>query len=255
MEIFRIIYLLIYNKYLSMFVYLAMAAGVLCCLLRHKRFNMTVLQTLALCGLHAIFGNIGDRATARIVQGSWGGGCWYGVPLMILVSIFILTKLQKKSYETIGDMSAAGICCIHIVSKIACLFTECCDGFLMYYDKYSQPVHFPCREFEIAAYIGILIVLLVFEKKKRASGMLWELYMIWYSVIRYIAAWLRDDIEHVPFVLWIPASRLWTVVILIVGLTILYFHFKKKFGRRPSVKELIFAIVGKLPKSETAVIN
>lgn len=234
--------------YLNIYVYLAMAAGVICCELRHKIYKMTVRQTLFLCFLHAIFGNVGDRVTARIALGYWGGGCWYGVPLMITVSIFLLTVILKKDYETIGDMSAAGICCIHIVSKIACIFQGCCTGKVVFFYR-RMPVHFPCREFEIAAYLVILFVLLHFEKNQIAKGMLWELYIIWYSVIRYISAWLRETaMDWRPFFLWIPAARVWTIAIFITGFVILFFHFKKRYGRKPSAKELLFAAIGKLPK-------
>ena len=148
------------NIYLSVYVIAAMAAGVICCLCRHKRFGMTVGQTLLLCLMHAIFGNIGDRVTARIALGVWGGACWYGVPLMILVSILILTKILKKPFGVVGDMSAAGICCIHIVSKIACIFQGCCDGFVICVTSAGTPIHFPCREFEILANLAILFGLI-----------------------------------------------------------------------------------------------
>ena len=241
--------------YLNSYVLIAMAAALLCCLLRHKRFHLTIGQTLVLFFIHAVFGNVGDRVTARIALGSWNGGCWYGVPLMILVSIFLVMKVLKKDYETVGDMSAAGICILHVLSKVACLLMGCCEGLIMYFREDGTAVRFPCREFEILANAAIFVILLVFEKKKIAKGMLWELYMIWYAVIRYIAAWLRalpKDWE--PFFLWIPAARLWTAVICVTGLVILFFHFKKRYGRKPTVKEFFCALVGKLPKQEVQEI-
>ena len=81
--------------------------------------------------------------------------------------------------------------------------------------------------------------------------MLWELYMIWYAVIRYIAAWLREiPIDWKPFFLWIPAPRLWTVVICATGIVILFFHFQKIYGRKPTIQEMLRAIIGKLPARE-----
>lgn len=237
--------------YLNSYVLIAMAVSLGCCLLRHRRFELTIWQTLILYFVHAIFGNVGDRVTARIALGTWYGGCWYGVPLMILLSIFLVMMILKKDYETVGDMSAAGICILHILSKVACIFQGCCTGIILFFTKEASPVRFPCREFEIVANTAIFIILLVFEKKKIAKGMLWELYMIWYAVIRYIAAWLREfQGDWKPFFLWIPAARLWTIVICATGLVILFFHFKKKFGRKPTAKEFICALVGKLPKQE-----
>ncbi len=228
-----------------------MAAGVICCLARHKRFGLTIGQTLLLCFTHAIFGNIGDRLTARIALGSWGGACWYGVPLMILLSIFLLTKILKKPYGVIGDMSAAGICCIHIVSKIACIFQGCCDGIVLWYSSSGKGIHFPCREFEIIINGVILIGLLRFEKKGIAKGMLWELYMIWYALNRYISAWFREiAIDWKPFFLWIPAARFWTICIIIVGFFLLSFHFIQRYGREPSFKELALASIGRLPEEK-----
>ena len=241
----------IWRYYFNPYVLIAMAISLGCCLLRRKRFGLTIWQTLILYFVHAVFGNVGDRATARIVFGSWRGGCWYGVPLMILLSIFLVMKILKKDYETVGDMSAAGICILHVLSKVACIFMGCCTGFIMFFTKEGNAVRFPCREFEILANTAIFVILLVFEKKKIAKGMLWELYMIWYAVIRYIAAWLRElPADWDPYFLWIPAARLWTIVICATGLVILFFHFKKKFGRKPTAKEFICAVVGKLPKQE-----
>lgn len=237
--------------YLSYYVIAAMAAGVICCLLRRKRYHMTVLQTLFLCFMHAIFGNIGDRVTARIALGEWGGACWYGVPLMIMISIFLLSKIMKRPFGEIGDMSAAGICSIHIVSKIACIFQGCCTGIVLWTTSAGTAIHFPCREFEIITNAVILIALLRFERKGIAKGMLWEIYTIWYAMNRYISAWLREfKPDWKPFVLWIPAARFWTIMIILVGILLLVFHFIRKYKREPSFKELIFAIFGKLPAVE-----
>ena len=214
--------------YLNSYVLIAMAAALLCCLLRRKYYDLALWQVILLYAVHAVFGNVGDRVTARIALGYWGGGCWYGVPLMILLSIWLLTKILKKDYGTIGDMSAAGICVLHILSKVACIFQGCCTGVILFFTDTGKAIHFPCREFEIIANTIVLIVLLRFEKRRIAKGMLWELYMIWYAVIRYIAAWLREiPIDWKPFFLWIPAPRLWTVVICATGIVILFFHFQK----------------------------
>ena len=76
-----------------------------------------------------------------------------------------------------GDMSAAGICILHVLSKVACLLMGCCEGLIMYFREDGTAVRFPCREFEILANAAIFVILLVFEKKKIAKGMLWELYI------------------------------------------------------------------------------
>lgn len=237
--------------YLNSCVLIAMAAALLCCLLRRKYYDLALWQVILLYAVHAVFGNVGDRVTARIALGYWGGGCWYGVPLMILLSIWLLTKILKKDYGTIGDMSAAGICVLHILSKVACIFQGCCTGVILFFTDTGKAIHFPCREFEIIANTIVLIVLLRFEKRRIAKGMLWELYMIWYAVIRYIAAWLREiPIDWKPFFLWIPAPRLWTVVICATGIVILFFHFQKIYGRKPTIQEMLRAIIGKLPARE-----
>lgn len=55
--------------YLNSYVLIAMAAALLCCLLRRKYYDLALWQVILLYAVHAVFGNVGDRVTARIALG------------------------------------------------------------------------------------------------------------------------------------------------------------------------------------------
>lgn len=234
-----------------LYTYATMLAAFLCCLLRRRRYGLSVLQTVLLFVLYDGFSLFGNALAAYVLMGYWGGSRWYGVPLMALLAIWLMSKVLKKDFGAIGDLMAAVVCTHHVLAKVGCIINGCCTGIILFFTDNGTAIHFPSRGFEILTNAVILFFLLRFEKKRIASGMLWEIYMIWYSVGAYAAAWLWEyPADRKLFLLWIPQGRLWILVICAVGFIILYFHFNKTYNRKPSAKELLRAVIGKFPQKE-----
>lgn len=231
--------------------YLPALVALFCCLARSKHYKMSVIQVLLLFSTYVVFELAGNHLAARLTLGYWDGYRWYGVPLMVTFGIYIASKFLKNEFGVLGDLLAASVCIHHILAKVGCLLYGCCTGIIIFFTENVTAIHFPSREFEILIGSVILFFLLRFEKLQIAKGMLWEIYMIWYAIGDYVAAWFWEyPLDHAPFLLWIPLGRLWIITICIVGFVIPYFHFKKNYGRKPSARELLRAVIGKFPQKE-----
>jgi len=137
------------------------------------------------------------------------GGVFYGgLILAVAVALVYIRRIGLPLWTTC-DVFAPGIALGHVVGRFGCLFAGCCFGKpttmpwgITFHDTFAAtnvgtplgvPLH-PTQIYEAGAELIILIVLLVTERKGRPfAGRTFWLYMLLYSISRFIIEFYRGD--------------------------------------------------------------
>jgi phosphatidylglycerol:prolipoprotein diacylglycerol transferase len=137
------------------------------------------------------------------------GGVFYGGLILAVVVALIYIRRIGLPLWTTTDVFAPGIALGHVVGRFGCLFAGCCFGKpttmpwgITFHDTFAAtnvgtplgvPLH-PTQLYEAGAELLILIFLLVTERKGRAfPGRTFWLYMLLYSVSRFVLEFYRGD--------------------------------------------------------------
>src|SRR2546428_4776562 len=137
------------------------------------------------------------------------GGVFYGgLILAVVVALWYIQRVGLPLWTTC-DAFAPGIALGHVIGRFGCLFAGCCYGKptskpcgITFTHSFAAvnvgtplgtPLH-PTQLYEAGAELLILIVLLVTERKGRPfAGRTFWLYMLLYSISRFIIEFYRGD--------------------------------------------------------------
>ena len=137
------------------------------------------------------------------------GGVFYGGLLVaVTVALWYIKRVGLPLWTTC-DVFAPGIALGHIIGRFGCFFAGCCFGrpttvpwAITFTDPFAAanvgtplnvPLH-PTQLYEAGAEFLILIVLLTTEKRGRKfAGRTFWLYMLLYSVSRFVIEFYRGD--------------------------------------------------------------
>ncbi len=170
----------------------------------------TVLVSLAGAKLALLAGNFSyytsyPRELLSLARsgGVFQGGLFFGV-------IFALWYFRRKKIPTwpTADIVGAALALGHGFGRIGCFFAGCCYGRacdlpwgVAFHDKYAHDltgipldtVLHPVQLYESALNFLNFVVLYLALKRKTFAGQVFGLYMINYSVIRFIMEYFRGD--------------------------------------------------------------
>jgi len=180
----------------------------------------------------AAVGLILAQAFGRI--GCFFSGCCFGK----VTKSFLGIQFPRFFYPNInvGKMSEAEIANLITRDKIS---FEGSPPFQYHYDAgwvhltdtHSLPVY-PTQLFEaFADFIIFGILLYVYLRKKKFDGQVFALYLLLYSVARFIIEFFRGDIERGVYFNFLSTSQIICVFIFFIGLWIF-----KKFKRNSLVR-------------------
>jgi phosphatidylglycerol:prolipoprotein diacylglycerol transferase len=137
------------------------------------------------------------------------GGVFYGgLIVAVTVALLYITRVGLPLWTTC-DVFAPGIALGHVIGRFGCFFAGCCFGkpthvpwAITFTDPFAAanvgtplnvPLH-PTQLYEAGAELLILILLLTTEKwGRKFAGRTFWLYMLLYSVSRYIIEFYRGD--------------------------------------------------------------
>ena len=137
------------------------------------------------------------------------GGVFYGGLIVAVTVALLYIKRVGLPLWTTCDVFAPGIALGHVVGRFGCFFAGCCFGkptnvpwAITFTDPFAaanvgtplnQPLH-PTQLYEAGAELLILIFLLTTEKRGRKfAGRTFWLYMLLYSVSRFVIEFYRGD--------------------------------------------------------------
>ncbi len=174
----------------------------------------------------------------------WEGGLVFygGLISSILVSIFYLKK-HRLPFFKVADLFMPGVALGHAIGRLGCLAAGCCygrpaDGFFAALTfpatEYSLapagiPL-FPSQLMEMAAELGIFLILTLASRRKKFDGAVFLLYIVLYSVARSILETFRGDVVR-GFVIpgWLSTSQFVSIIMFLVA-TALYCYLRPHNG-------------------------
>lgn len=168
-----------------------------------------------------------------------GGFVFYGGLIGGIIGVFIYAKQFKISFKSLVLILIPVVPLIHAIGRIGCLLAGCCYG--MEYHGFGAITFehsllapngvplFPMQIVESICNFIIFIVLLVTYKKFLGTYKTVGLYLILYSIVRFVLEFFRGDlIRGIYFGL--STSQWISILLVIVGIAIFANATKKKNG-------------------------
>ena len=141
-----------------------------------------------------------------IIQFLFGGYVYYGGLIGAVVFLYIYCRQYNVDFVAFIDVFAVMIPFVHGVGRIGCFLAGCCYG-IEYHGPFA--VHFPYQEglpelskvprfpvqlFEAGLnFIFFGVLLFLFLKVGLRSGKVLGVYLVYYSIVRFILEYFRGD--------------------------------------------------------------
>ena len=135
-----------------------------------------------------------------------GGFVFYGGLIGALIGYYIYAKQFKVNSINLVALITPSIPIIHGFGRIGCFFAGCCDG-----SNYQGPFHivfkkspaapngvplFPIQLLEAGFNIIAGVLIIIYARKERRSGQIVGLYLMYYSIARFIFEFFRGDLAR-----------------------------------------------------------
>ncbi|MBI4698109.1 MAG: prolipoprotein diacylglyceryl transferase [Nitrospirae bacterium] len=196
---------------------LAFIVGIALAIRLGKKENITKEQILDIGFYTLLAAIIGSRLFYVLVEYKyfiknpidifkvWEGGLvFYGGLLFVLPVVFYYFKRNKLPLWNTFDLFSPSVAIGHAIGRIGCLCAGCCYGMptnLPWGITFKNPealaikgvpLH-PTQLYESAAELSIFIFLMFFRKRKTFDGQIFWIYILLYSVTRFIIEFFRGD--------------------------------------------------------------
>ena len=194
----------------------------------------------------SIVGAFGAKIASYIAYGRFSGTRLYGTVLALAIFGAVLAIMLCIPYRELYGFSSVGTWLSIAIMKVPCILQGCCAGRTLFTDSSGNPVLFPSQIVETVIAALFFIWFFRLAKTKYPHGAMFPLMMVWYGIYRYAVDWMRGHpLEQSPFVLWIPAGRFFSLLILIIGLVSLYLVVKKRDVNKLTAKKYVYYLFGK----------
>ena len=168
---------------------------------------------------------------SKIVTVLSGGFVFYGGFIGIILGIFIYCKQYKISYIDVLETIVPVVPFIHAFGRIGCFYAGCCYGkpytglfHIVYHYSESAPNNialFPVQILESILNLFTFIIIMILTYKLRKRYFTIGLYLVIYSIMRFILEFYRGDIER-GFLFSVSTSQWISMFCLPIGLFFLY---------------------------------
>ena len=166
-----------------------------------------------------------------------GGFVFYGGLLGGILGVYIYAKQFKIPFKSLLLTLLPVVPLIHAIGRIGCLCAGCCygmeyDGFgaIVFHNSVLAPNNvplFPMQIVEAICNLIIFIILLCTYKKFLGTYKTLGLYLILYSIVRFILEFFRGDlIRGIYFSL--STSQWISIILLIFGIAIFIYEWRNK---------------------------
>jgi phosphatidylglycerol:prolipoprotein diacylglycerol transferase len=205
-----------------------------------------VLDLVMLC---VIFGIIGARIAYvftydwavflsdplmlfRLQDGGFRGMAWYGGLVGGLIPFIVYLRYKKLSFWKVADMFAPYLALGYALVRIGCFLNGCCYGNItesacgVVFPAVDAYHRHPTQLYGSALNILLFIVLIRFYPRRKFPGQVFLLYVIGYSVYRFIVEFFRSN---EIFIGWLSIGQVYTLVLL--GLAIVAYEWVKSRHR------------------------
>jgi len=171
---------------------------------------------------------------------SFHGGLFGGV-----LAGVIFVRLRRIHFWTLADVCAPSIALGYGIARIGCLLNGCCYGgptdlpwalrFTDYHTgQLTSPSH-PTQVYSTLAGWGLFAVLVAFGRRSRLPGAVFLLYLMGYSVIRFLMEYLRRgytaDPMPVAWLAWLTEAQ-FACIVVFAGAGLVWWRLARRAGVR-----------------------
>jgi phosphatidylglycerol---prolipoprotein diacylglyceryl transferase len=172
------------------------------------------------------------------------GFLFYGGFIGAVVVVYFYLRKQKLPYLEVIDSAAVAIPLGHAIGRIGCLFAGCCYGSptdlpwaIVYPDTCpiapgGVPLH-PAPIYEIILLLTLFAVMMFMRNRTKYKGSLMSLYLIGYSIERFVLEYFRDDYNTVSMNLTL--AQITSIALFAVA--IVYFFIIKAVNKKIASKQ------------------
>lgn len=201
----------------------------------------------AILGSRLLFLIVNDPS--RLLHEPWslfmvweGGLVFFGGLLGSVAVALIYLRRKKLPLLEYVDMFSPAIAIGHMFGRLGCLMAGCCFGRPTFESWYSitfpvdphsfAPGGVPRYPTQIIESIGNLIIFLIlvfYRKHKLASGTVFGLYLILYSILRFFVELLRGDPDRGYIIQdYLSTSQGVSIFLFICGIAVSIYSIKRK---------------------------
>lgn len=167
--------------------------------------DMSLLDLLfAIVGARAVFVLTMYQEYAsdpKTVLDVWRGGLsFHGGLLGAVIATIVFCRWRRVRFAALADICTPGICWGYAITRVGCFLNGCCHGgpthlpwgvrFPEIAQQFPMPVH-PTQLYASAGSIGLFFILTAAWKHMHRPGQLFPLYLILYSILRFLLEYTR----------------------------------------------------------------
>lgn len=184
-------------------------------LLRRKRYGFTIAKSLivSLCAL--VVGVLGTYIMYFLENGSFGRMSFFGAVFFFPVFLFPVARTFRVPLKHLLDYATPAGITLLVPAKLNCYISGCCGGRAIWYSPEGIPTHFPSQLAEMANALLITVLLLVIERKKKNSGLLYPVCLLSYGATRLILNEFRQ--QGVSNIVGIKIGSFWSIISVVIG--------------------------------------
>lgn len=166
----------------------------------------------------------------------FGGSVFYGGLIGSLIAGNIYVKKKKLKKDLYLDIGAIIIPLFHFFGRIGCFLSGCCYGVESKIGfKYNHSLveqangvnRFPIQLIESVYNLILFLILYKLYSKEKFKGKLIYIYLISYSIARFIFEFFRGD-SYRGFLFGLSTSQIISIFLLIFSIIMLIIKNKKK---------------------------
>lgn len=203
-------------------LFLGIVGMFLCVCKRKKIYSLNVWQCGGFTLLLTLVGIAGAMLLYYIECGSFGGVSFYGsvflIPIVMPLIGLLFRLKPSHTMDICGPCVAIMIGCL----RVSCFLTGCCGGWEFFLGDFC--VKWPTQAIDSIGDFSIMILLMKKEAHSPKSGKLYPMFMIFYSIMRFLLEFLRDTPKD-----WLHMShgQWFALIAIFAGLTWIYIIRKR----------------------------
>ncbi|MFI3141502.1 MAG: prolipoprotein diacylglyceryl transferase [Clostridia bacterium] len=200
-------------------------------LMARRRYELKAWQVALFVPIYVDLGLLSEKILYYFDYGTWGGGHFYGIIIILPVFSILICLLLRMNYLRAMDLGAAIAIFLLAFGKIACFTLGCCGGKALFEMSNGETFYFPSRSAEFTCALLMAALFVWMNNKKKYHGIIYGCFCLVYSVQRIFFEEMRIDIAPTKFNL--PVAEFWCIFIFFMGIAwiVAALIYKKKSKR------------------------
>lgn len=174
----------------------------------------------------------------------WNGGLvFFGGFIGAVAASVIYCRMKHLHVWKTADIISPGVALGHAVGRIGCFFAGCCYGkqcdlpFAVIFNDpetlapIGVPLH-PTQIYSVFSNLILFFILLYIQKKKKFDGMVFLIYIMLYSLFRFIIEFFRGDFRGDFIFDFLSMSQGIGLIVFFIAFVILINQLKIFYGSK-----------------------